>query len=165
MSAQKRLMTKSGFARLSKEREQLYSVERKKVVNGIAVAAAEGDRSENAEYIYGKKKLREIDKRLQYLGNLLKDVDVVDPLALTGTKVVFGATVQVVDEEDNKKEWMIVGVGEADTKVGTISYQAPVAKALLGKEIGDVVMVRRPKGEIEYEIVGVRFAQAPEPAA
>ncbi len=151
-------MTKDGYARLSQEAEELLTKERPKVVKGVADAAAEGDRSENAEYIYGKKKLREIDKRLSYLSGLLKNVTVVDPASLTGDRVQFGATVTVEDEEGEVKVWTIVGEGEADSKQGTISERAPVAKALLGKQVGDLVTVVRPKGETEFEITDLAFA-------
>lgn len=150
-------MTTQGYRRLLLERDELLRVTRPKVVKGIADAAAEGDRSENAEYIYGKKQLREIDKRLQYLSNLLKDVQTVDVSDLTGTKVCFGSTVVVVDEEGVKRKWTIVGDGESDHKNFTISYKSPVARALLGKSVGDVVEVEVPKGTAEYEIAELFF--------
>lgn len=137
------------------EFEQLSRVERPKVVRGVTDAAAEGDRSENAEYIYGKKKLREIDKRLQYLSKLLKDVRIVDPNLIATDGVVFGSTVEAEDEAGNYHSWMIVGDGEADYNEGTVSYHAPVGKALLGKQIGDLVEIHRPKGVLEIEIVGI----------
>ncbi len=150
-------MTRTGFTKLAAEHDELLLVERPKVVQGIATAAAEGDRSENAEYIYGKKRLRELDKRLRYLGQLLKDVKLVDPERLSGDKVAFGSTVVVVDEDGNEKRYQIVGEGESDHIPGSISWQTPVAKALLGKKIGDVVTVSRPAGDIELEITGVEF--------
>ena len=158
MSEAKRPMTAAGFRTLSREYEELMNVERPKVVAGVANAAAEGDRSENAEYIYGKKRLREIDKRLQYLGKLLKDVEVVDPSTLRGDKVCFGATVVIEDDDGKRAKWTIVGEGEADTRQGTISWQSPMARALLGKKVGEVVTVDRPAGEIDVEIVGLEFA-------
>jgi transcription elongation factor GreB len=154
----KKMLTRLGYDRLVAEHEQLSRVERPKVVKGVADAAAEGDRSENAEYIYGKKRLRELDKRLAYLAGLLKDVQVVDPSTLMGDTVVFGATVVIEDEDGKRKEWTIVGEGEADTRAGTISYLAPMARALLGKQVGDVVTVERPAGEIDVEVVGLKFA-------
>ena len=150
-------MTRAGYKKLVAEYEHLTKVERPQVVKGVSDAAAEGDRSENAEYIYGKKKMREIDKRLKYLGQLLKDVEVIDVDNLRGTKVCVGATVVVMDEEEEIKKWTIVGDGEADARDGTISYKAPVAKALLGKEVGDAVTIYRPKGEMEVEITGLYF--------
>jgi len=156
-------LTRAGYDRLMHEVEQLSRVERPKVVQGVADAAAEGDRSENAEYIYGKKKLREIDKRLQYLSKLLKGVEVVDAKSLRGDVVQFGATVTLdiwdEDAEDaDRKTWTIVGEGEADLKDGTISYRAPMAKSILGKVVGASVSVVRPKGEADIEIVDLHFA-------
>ncbi len=155
----KRPMTAGGFKVLSGEYNELMNVERPRVVAGIATAAAEGDRSENAEYIYGKKRLRELDKRLQYLGSLLKDIDVVDPNALRGDKVQVGATVVIEDEDGARKEWTIVGEGEADTRNGTISCESPMARALLGKKVGAVVTVERPAGDLEVCVVGLKFGE------
>ena len=157
MATVRKPLTLAGFRALSKEHEQLSRVERPRVVVGVTNAAAEGDRSENAEYIYGKKRLREIDKRLQYLGNLLGDVEIVDPASLSGTKVCFGATVVFEDETGAKKKWQIVGEGESDTAQGTISWKSPMARALLGKQVGDVVTVERPAGEIEIEVLELWF--------
>lgn len=154
-----KMLTVDGHRRLLEEVEQLAKVERPRVVKGVADAAAEGDRSENAEYIYGKKKLREIDKRLQYLARLLKGARIVDPSTLSGDRVQFGATVIIEDEDGARKEWTIVGEGEADLKQRTISYLAPVGRALLGKQVGDVVVIERPAGELEVEIVGIQYAQ------
>jgi transcription elongation factor GreB len=148
-------MTRRGFERLAQEHEQLFKVERPKVVDGVATAAAEGDRSENAEYIYGKKRLREIDKRLRYLSELLKDVQIVDPEKLQSATVVFGATVELVDENDGKHTYMIVGNGE--TATGQISWKSPMAIALMGKKVGDTVTVHRPAGDMEFEITKIRF--------
>ena len=153
-----KLMTKEGYSILAAEYDQLYRVERPRVVQGVADAAAEGDRSENAEYIYGKKRLREIDKRLQYLSRLLKDVQIVDRSTVRSKIVCFGATVVIEEEDGTRREWTIVGEGEADARQGTISWKAPLASALMGKSVGDVVTVTRPAGEIEVEIVGLKFA-------
>lgn len=152
-------MTKTGYQRLLAERDELLRVTRPKVVKGVTDAAAEGDRSENAEYIYGKKRLREIDKRLQYLSTLLKDVQVVEPEGLSGVRVCFGSTVVVLDEDGHKKKWTLVGEGESDLKEGTISWKSPVARALLGKQVGDVVEIERPKGMVEFEVVGLIFGK------
>lgn len=150
-------LTKKGFDKISAEYLELSKIERPKVVRGVTEAAAEGDRSENAEYIYGKKRLREIDKRLQYLAKLLKDVKVVNPEVLSSDSVLFGATVELVDEENNVQKYQIVGDGEADYKAGTISYLSPFGQALLGKKVGDVVEVHRPKGRLEVEVVAITF--------
>ena len=151
----KKPLTKLGHKRILGEFEQLTRVERPGVVKGVSDAAAEGDRSENAEYIYGKKKLREIDKRLQYLSNLLKDVRIVDPNLIATDIVVFGSTVEAEDDDRQAHSWMIVGNGEADFKEGTVSYHSPVGKALMGKKVGDLVEIHRPKGVLEVEIVGI----------
>jgi len=150
--------TKQGYDRLKAEFDTLQKVERPKVVKGVSDAAAEGDRSENAEYIYGKKRLREIDKRLQYLSSLLKDAQIFEESRLTGTDVCFGSTVIVREEDGTKRAWKIVGEGEADFSGATISYRSPVARALLGKRVGDVVEIERPKGKLEVEIIGLIFA-------
>jgi transcription elongation factor GreB len=152
-----KLMTRAGFQRLAAEHDELLLVERPKVVLGVQTAAAEGDRSENAEYIYGKKRLREIDRRLRYLSGLLKDVTLVDPEKFTGDRVAFGSTVVVRDEEGAEKRYTLVGEGESDHVEGGISLKAPMAAALIGKRVGDFVVVRRPAGEVELEIVGLFF--------
>lgn len=156
--ADKKPLTLPGYRLLMAEHEQLTKVERPRVVVGVTNAAAEGDRSENAEYIYGKKRLREIDKRLQYLSSLLGDVEIIDPVTLSGTKVCFGSTVVIAEDGKPNKKWQIVGEGESDTAQGTISWKSPMAKALLGKFVGDVVTVDRPAGEVEIEIVELWFA-------
>lgn len=153
----KKYLTREGFKRIAEEHRKLFEEVRPVVVEGIATAAMEGDRSENAEYIYGKKRLREIDKRLRYLSSLLKDVKIVDPENIKSDRVCFGATVVIEDEAGIKKEWTIVGVGEADAKEGTISYKSPLAKALLNKKVGDVVVIERPADEIEVEILELKF--------
>jgi len=150
-------MTIEGYLRLAEEYRQLWEVERPKVVQGVADAAAEGDRSENAEYIYGKKRLREIDKRLRYLGGLIKDVELIDRRLLRGEIVCFGATVVVEDDQGKVFSWTLVGEGEADAAKGRISWKAPVGKSLLGKRVGDVVEVNLPKGTREFSILELKF--------
>lgn len=158
----KKPMTIKGYKKLALEYENLLKVQRPKIVQGVADAAAEGDRSENAEYIYGKKKLRELDKRLRYLTALLKEVQLIDPDRLSGDIVCFGSTVIVEDENGKKKEWMIVGEGEAEDPIATptislISWKSPVAMGLLGKKIGTTVNILRPSGEAEFTIIGLKF--------
>ena len=148
-------LTVEGHGKLADEHHYLAKVERPKVVEGIATAAAEGDRSENAEYIYGKKRLRELDKRIKYLNSLLVDAQIIDPKLVNKSFVSFGTTVHVRDEHDQDHKWMIVGVGEADFDTGKISWKSPVAKAFLGKKVGDFVLVSRPKGEMEFEIIEI----------
>jgi transcription elongation factor GreB len=149
------MLTKKGFSRLRAEFEELSFKERPKVVQGVATAAAEGDRSENAEYIYGKKRLREIDKRLQYLGRMLKNPLVIDKSMVSTSEVSFGSKVTVEDEEGQLRTWTIVGEGEADFKERSISVEAPVARALLGKRVGDLVVVELQKGSTEYIIKAI----------
>jgi transcription elongation factor GreB len=155
----KKPLTLSGYRNLLAEYEQLSKVERPRVVVGVTNAAAEGDRSENAEYIYGKKRLREIDKRLQYLSSLLQDVEIIDTATLNGTKVCFGSAVVIEEDGANRKKWQIVGEGESDTAKGTISWRSPMARALLGKQVGDLVTVERPAGDIEVEVVELWFGE------
>jgi transcription elongation factor GreB len=150
-------ITPEGARRLSEELGRLRSVERPRVVQEVSDAAAQGDRSENAEYIYGKKKLREIDRRMRYLTKRLESAVVVDPKEERGDKIFFGATVEVEDEDGKRRAYRIVGEDEIDSKGGSISWKSPIGRALLGKKIGDVVTVQRPAGDLELEIVGVRY--------
>jgi transcription elongation factor GreB len=152
-----KLMTKPGYLALHKELEQLVNVERPKVLQGIQDAAAEGDRSENAEYIYGRKRLREMDKRIQYINRLFDGVRVIDPTELKGDRVAFGATVLVEDSEGKKHRWTIIGEGEIGVIGETISWKSPVGKALHGKRVGDFVDVSRPIGDTTFEILGLEF--------
>lgn len=149
-------MTRAGFARIAAEHEQLLEKERPKVVAGVATAAAEGDRSENAEYIYGKKRLREIDKRLRYLTELLRDVTLIDPENVRSDVVDFGCTVTIF-ESDLERTWTIVGVGEEDVSARRISWKSPLAQALWGKKVGAVFDFRRPAGEVEVEVLAIEY--------
>lgn len=149
-------LTKEGYVRLRNERDSLLRVERPRVVQGVKEAAAEGDRSENAEYIYGKKKLREIDKRLQYLSGLLDNALVVETYELSGNKICFGSTVIVRDENGKERTFTIVGEGEVDNEQ-KISLKSPMAKALIGKRVGEVVEIHRPKDVAEFEVVALLF--------
>jgi transcription elongation factor GreB len=150
-------ITSAGYRRLEEEAERLWTVERPKLVRSVATAAAEGDRSENAEYIYGKRKLAEIDHRLGYLGRRLKVLTTVDqPPALDG-RVYFGAFVTLEDENGETVRYQIVGSDEIDPAQKRISIDSPLAQALLRRRAGDEVLVRRPKGEIEYVVVDVSY--------
>ena len=151
------MLTKKGYQKLRAEFDELSLRERPKVVQGVSTAAAEGDRSENAEYIYGKKRLREIDRRLQYLSSMLKNPTVIDRTMVDTGVVSFGCMVEVLDDQGNKRAWTIVGEGEADFKERTISAEAPVARALFGKKIGDVIEVELQKGVSEFEIVSIKI--------
>ncbi|XYI03090.1 transcription elongation factor GreB [Sorangium sp. So ce1128] len=150
-------ITPSGARKLSEELARLRSVERPRIVQEVADAAAQGDRSENAEYIYGKKKLREIDRRMHFLTKRLEKAVVVDPSEQRGDKVFFGATVEIEDEDGARHTYQIVGEDEIDSGAGRISWRSPVGRSLLGKRAGDVITVRRPAGEAEMEIISVRY--------
>src|SRR5271154_6866688 len=150
-------ITPEGAAKLSEELVRLRTVERPQTVREVADAAAQGDRSENAEYIYGKKRLREIDRRCNYLPNRLDTAVLVDPREHRGDRVFFGAAVDLADEEGAHHTYVIVGEDETDSAAGRISWRSPVGRALLGKRPGDVVLVRRPAGEVEIEILAVRY--------
>lgn len=154
---EKNYITPVGLKKLKDEYHQLFHVERPKLVETIAWAASNGDRSENADYIYGKRRLREIDRRIGFLGGRLEKAEIVDPQALSGDKVVFGATVTVLDEDENAKTYQIVGEDEWDIQTGKISWKSPVAKALLGKNLGDEVVVKKPAGEEVLIIEKIEF--------
>ena len=151
-------ITPEGSKKLRDELDQLWNVERRRVTQEVADAAAQGDRSENAEYIYGKRRLREIDRRVRFLSKRLDGIIVVKESPTDPSRVFFGAWVTLEDDDGETVTYRIVGPDESDTSRGFISMEAPVAKALLGKRDGDEVLVRRPKGEITYTIVGVRYA-------
>lgn len=153
-------ITADGHARLKAEFEQLWRVRRPEVVKALSAAAAEGDRSENAEYQYRKKELREIDARLKYLTTRLQEVTVVDIRPRSDGKVYFGAWVELVDQDDRSHRYRIVGADETDARAGLISVDSPVARALLGKAEGEVVRVALPAGPVELQIVAV-FYEAP----
>ena len=156
----KKPMTPAGFKRIAEEHRELLEDVRPGVVKGIAIAAAEGDRSENAEYIYGKKRLREIDKRLRYLTSLIKDVQIIDPQFIRSDRVEFGATVTIENEEGETRRWTIVGNGEADVAEKTISWKSPLARALFGKKVGDVIEFFKPSGEEEIEILEIVYEES-----
>ena len=149
-------LTPEGAKKLQAELNQLLNVQRAKVVNEVAEAAAQGDRSENAEYIYGKKKLREIDRRIRFLTKRL-DAAVVVKQEGSHDEVRFGATVDVEDENGKKSRYLILGPDEASPSAGSISFQSPLGKALMKRKVGDVVTVLRPAGEIEIEIKAIRY--------
>lgn len=151
-------VTRAGYERLRAELEALWHGERPKVTADVQAAAAQGDRSENAEYIYGKKRLREIDGRLRFLGKRLEVMEVVDPTQFKGEVVRFGATVEIEDEDDGAvSRWTILGEDEVDTANRVISYVSPVGKALMGKKVGDAVAFDTPGGRREVTILSVSF--------
>ena len=150
-------LTPAGAKQLADELQRLMSTERPKVVREVAEAAAQGDRSENAEYIYGKKRLREIDRRVRFLTQRLDAAVVVRPEELGGDVVRFGACVVVADEDGQQKTYRMVGPDESDPSNGKLSFQSPLGQALMKRRVGDVVVVRRPAGEIELEIVSLSY--------
>lgn len=151
----KNYITPPGFQRLREELQNLLNVERPKLVETIAWAASNGDRSENADYIYGKRRLREIDRRIRFLSKRLEAAEVVDPAKQPKDKVLFGAIVKVEDEEGVSKTYQIVGVDETDAKNGKISWTSPIGKSLLQAKVGDSVILHTPKGEHELEILKI----------
>jgi len=146
-------LTPDGAKKLSVELDQLMRIERPRVVREVADAAAQGDRSENAEYIYGKRRLREIDRRVRFLTKRLESAVVVKPGSVGGDKVRFGARVTVQDEHGKQSRYHLVGPDESDPGQGRLSFQSPLGRALLNKCVGDVVTVQRPVGDLEVEIL------------
>ena len=152
-----RYITRAGFDKMRAELERLWHDERPKVTSEVQAAAAQGDRSENAEYIYGKKRLREIDRRIRFLSKRLDILQVVEPQKEQEGRVYFGAWVTIEDEDEARFKYRIVGGDESDLAKRHISVDSPVAKALLGKRVGDVVTVIRPKGPVEVTVVAIEY--------
>jgi transcription elongation factor GreB len=150
-------ITREGARRLQDELADLRSRQRPKIVQEVADAAAQGDRSENAEYIYGKRKLREIDRRMHWLTRRLESATIVEPRTDGVTVIFFGAWVEVEDEDGARASYRIVGEDEIDLDKGHISWRSPLGRSLLKKREGDVVLFRRPSGEVELTIMGVRY--------
>ncbi|HTA90200.1 MAG TPA: transcription elongation factor GreB [Polyangiaceae bacterium] len=150
-------LTPEGAKKLALELNQLASVERPRVVQEVSDAAAQGDRSENAEYTYGKKRLREIDRRIRFLTKRLDGAVVVKQEEGAHLEVRFGARVQLLDENEKRSAYLIVGPDEANPAEGRISFQSPLGKALMKRKVGDVVTVFRPAGEIEMEVVAIEY--------
>lgn len=153
-----RFITPEGLARIRAEYEELFGIERPKIVETVSWAASLGDRSENADYIYGKRRLREIDSRLGHLAKIMKQAKVVDPASQpTRDQVRFGATVELADEDDNRWTLTIVGDDEADASAGRIGWSAPLARALVGARVGDERLVSLPAREKSYEVISIRY--------
>ena len=150
-------ITLEGAKKLRAELDQLWTVERPRVTQEVADAAAQGDRSENAEYIYGKRRLREIDRRVRFLSKRLDEVIVVTERPSDPGRVFFGAHITVETDVGERRTFRIVGGDESDADKGWISIDSPVARACLGKRCDDVITVRAPKGDIEYTIVAVAY--------
>lgn len=156
-----RFITPEGFARIRSEYQELFGVERPKLVETIAWAAANGDRSENGDYIYGRKRLRELDRRLSHLSRIMKAAKVVDPAKQEDrNQVRFGATIEIADEDDNRRALTIVGDDETNASAGRIGWSAPLARALIGAKIGDERIVRLPAGEKSYEVMAISYPAA-----
>jgi transcription elongation factor GreB len=153
-----RFITPEGLARIRAEYDELFGIERPKVVEVVSWAASLGDRSENADYLYGKKRLREIDRRLSHLAKIMKTAKVVDPSKQENrSQVRFGATVELADEDDNRRTLTLVGDDEADATGGRIGWSAPLARAFVGARVGDERVVRLPGGEKSYEVMAISY--------
>lgn len=158
MANQSSYITRAGFEKLQAELNWLWTDERPKVTEAVSVAAALGDRSENADYIYGKKRLREIDRRIRFLTKRIDELIVVDPGPRQDPeRVYFGAWVTIEGEAGETQRYQLVGPDEFDAHEGRISVDSPVGRALMGKRLGDEVVVRRPKGETVYEILAIDY--------
>jgi transcription elongation factor GreB len=154
-----RYITPEGFKRIAAEHERIWTVLRPKIVAEVEAAAALGDRSENAEYIYGKRKLRELDRRLRFLSERMDDLTVVTPAPHPSGRAYFGAVVVVEDDAGDERTYRLVGPDEADAPAGDISVEAPLGRALLGKAEGDAVRVERPAGRLALTVVEVRWTR------
>lgn len=158
MSGAPNYITPSGFAKLRDEYRQLFEVDRPKVVETVSWAAGNGDRSENGDYIYGRKRLREIDRSLTRLSGRMKDAIIVDPAAQPDkTRAFFGSTVTFVDEQDRERMVTIVGQDEADSSAGLISWKSPIARALNGARVGDLRVVHLPAGPQQIEVLAIAY--------
>ena len=153
----KNYITAAGAAKLKEELKKLLYEERPELVRVVQWAASNGDRSENGDYLYGKRRLREIDRRIRFLTHQLEAAEVVDPARQDQSKVLFGASVVVVDEEGQERRFRIVGQDEIDAKQGWISWRSPMARALLSKKVGDWVQVETPQGKTEYEVLEISY--------
>jgi transcription elongation factor GreB len=161
MSDKPNYITPAGYKKLRAEYEALFSDERPKLVETISWAAGNGDRSENGDYIYGRKKLREIDRRISWLSKRMKAANVIDPAGQPDKdRVYFGATVTLIDEDDSERILTLVGDDEADAGSGVISWSSPIARAIRGAAVGDVRRVRLPSGERELEIAAIEYPAA-----
>lgn len=151
--SEKNYITPTGFEKLREEYSELLHKERPKVVETVAWAASNGDRSENADYQYGKKRLREIDRRLRFLTDRLDKAEVVDPKTIKSDNVVFGATVTYVNEEEVSQTYQIVGEDEFDIKNAKISWKSPIARHLLGKKVDEEVVIKKPNEQEEVILI------------
>lgn len=152
-------MTPGGYARLRAELQHLQTVERPEITRVVAWAASNGDRSENGDYLYGKRRLREIDRRIRHLIKRLDTADVVDPESRDTDQIFFGASVELADRDGQTRTIAIVGIDEVDPARGYVSWLAPIARALLKHREGDTVRVPTPAGIEEYEVLSVRYVR------
>ncbi|MBI3441963.1 MAG: transcription elongation factor GreB [Proteobacteria bacterium] len=160
----KNYMTPRGFSALQEELHLLQRTERPKIVEIVSWAAGNGDRSENGDYLYGKKRLREIDRRIRYLGKRLESAEVVDPRKQQGLdRVFFGATVTYAHKEGAKHTVTLVGPDEADLSQGKINWLSPVAKTLMKSRVGDVVEINTPSGPESLEVLSISYLREPTP--
>jgi transcription elongation factor GreB len=150
-------ITRAGWERLDQELKYLWKVERPKITRSVSEAAAQGDRSENAEYIYGKRRLREIDRRVRFLVKRTEDLQIVYPEAQQEGRIFFGAWATLINEDDKEVVYRIVGPDEWDVKRGEISIDSPMARALLGKHVDDEVVVKTPEGERVFDVIAIRY--------
>jgi transcription elongation factor GreB len=150
-------ITREGFAALRAELTRLWTQERPKVTREVTEAAAHGDRSENAEYIYGKRRLREIDRKIRSLSKRLEKLRVVDPAEGPLERVRFGCWVRLEDEEGEERRYRIVGPDESRPESGWISIESPIGRALMGRRVGDEVTVQRPLGTLHLEVLAIEL--------
>lgn len=151
-------ITPQGYAALRAEYDQLLGVERPRIVEVVSWAAGNGDRSENGDYLYGRKRMREIDGQLRRLARKMKDAKVVDPRQQPDkSRVYFGACVMIADEDDNQRTVILVGNDETDMETGRIGWAAPIARALRGAAVGDVRRVMLPAGVKDYEVLAIAY--------
>jgi len=161
MSDRPNYITPAGYRALREEYESLFAGERPKLLETISWAAANGDRSENADYQYGRRRLREVDRRINFLARRMKEAKVTDPARQPDkARIWFGATVTLADEDDRKRVVTLVGEDEADAGAGRISFYSPIARAIRGAAVGDVRRVTLPGGDKEYEVVAIAYPEA-----
>ncbi len=153
-------ITPAGHKKIVDEYDWLINKERPRITAEVSHAASLGDRSENSEYIYGKQRLREIDRRLRFLKSRLEVLQVVDPSTLSGDRVLFGANVEIEDEEGHTQRWTIRGEDEVDLEHKVVSYVSPIGRALMGRAVGDDVTFETPGGRREVTILSVSFRAA-----
>ena len=158
MSERPNYITPEGYRRLREEYDALFGGERPKLLETIAWAAANGDRSENADYQYGRRRLREVDRRINFLARRMKEARVTEPARQPDkSRVWFGATVTLADEHGNERVVSLVGEDEADAGAGRISFHSPLARAIRGAAVGDLRTVRLPSGEKDYEVLAICY--------